>query len=48
MRFIVLSIGALVTLGLLLLAGHIAWQEIQTLRYLNQLDEWAEDIPEWH
>lgn len=33
--------------GLLYLAAHIAWQEFKTLRYLHDLDKWAEDVQTW-
>lgn len=48
MQIVGVSLMAAGVSGLLLLAGHVAWQEIKTLRYLQQLDEWGEDIPEWH
>lgn len=48
MQIVGVSLLSLGVLGLLVYAAHIAWQELRTLRYLNQLDEWAEDIPEWH
>lgn len=42
MRQVVLSIGALLTFGLLVVASHIAWQEFQRLAYLSRLDRWGE------
>lgn len=47
-RIFVLIIGALLTAGLLFVAGHIAWRQFQRLAYVSRLDEWAEDLPEWH
>lgn len=26
---------------------HIFWEEFKTLRYLRELDEWAEDVQTW-
>ena len=41
------SLMALGVVGLLLIAGHIAWQEWRRLAYLDRLDEWASEVDEW-
>lgn len=39
-----ISLLGLGVAGLVVLAAHIAWQEFKTLRYVREMDEWAEDI----
>lgn len=38
---------ALGAVGLLYLAGHVVWQEVRRLGYLNRLDEWASEVDRW-
>jgi hypothetical protein len=47
MQIVGLSLLSLGVLGLLVMAGHIAWEAARDLRYVSRLDDWAEDVPPW-
>lgn len=47
MQVVGVSLMALGTVGLLIFASHIAWDQFLRLAYVSRLDEWAEEVPEW-
>lgn len=43
-----LSLIAVGVAGLLVLSAQIFWHEMRTLRYVKRLDDWAQEVREWH
>lgn len=44
---LVMALGALVALGLLVMASAIAWEAAKDLRYTHRLDDWGRDVAPW-